>query len=259
MIESILLSTVPIATYAGLQPLTNATGFFFERGERLFLITSRHVLVSRSSGHFPDRLAIELHTDCDNVARTTGFSIPLYRDGRSLWHEGRDGAGRVDVAAIEIDRPALPRTAVVRCFTPRHLLSGSEPVEIGSALLIVGFPLGFHDELHRIPVARRAIVASCFGLRFQGEGYFLTDARTHRGSSGSPVVMHAAPRQADELDPPWRLLGVHSSRVDVSGRESNQDEALGLNCAWYADILLALTGERALDDASLNGPHRELS
>jgi hypothetical protein len=27
----------------------------------------------------------------------------------------------------------------------------------------------------------------------------------------------------------------------VSGRESNEDEALGLNGAWYADILLTLT------------------
>lgn len=27
---------------------------------------------------------------------------------------------------------------------------------------------------------------SLFGLRFQGEGYFLTDARTHRGTSGAP-------------------------------------------------------------------------
>ena len=145
------------------------------------------------------------------------------------------------MAAIEIDRLALPQTAVFRCFTPRHLLSEAESVEIGSALLILGFPLGFHDPLHRIPVARQAIVASSFGLRFQGEGYFLTDARTHRGSSGSPVVMRAAQRQKDDLDPPWRLLGVHSSRFDVSGRESDEDEALGLNCAWYADILPTLT------------------
>jgi hypothetical protein len=238
VIESILLSTVPVATYAGAQPLTNATGFLFEREGRMFLITSRHVMVNRSSDHFPDRAAIELHTDREDLAKTTGFSIPLYRNGVSVWRQGRDGAGGVDVAAIEIDRLALPQTAAFRCFTPRHLLSEDEHVEIGSALLILGFPLGFHDQLHRIPVARRGIVASPFGLRFQGEGYFLTDARTHRGSSGSPVVMRAA---GDDLDPPWRLLGVHSSRVDVSGRESNEDEALGLNCAWYADILLTLT------------------
>ncbi|MCK7502387.1 MAG: hypothetical protein MZW92_80370 [Comamonadaceae bacterium] len=40
-----------------------------------------------------------------------------------------------------------------------------------------------------MPVVRHAVIASSFGLRFQGEGYFLTDARTHRGTSGAPVVM----------------------------------------------------------------------
>ena len=37
------------------------------------------------------------------------------------------------------------------------------------------------------------------------------------------------------------LLGVHSARLDISGRDSDADEALGLNCAWYADILMTLT------------------
>jgi hypothetical protein len=37
------------------------------------------------------------------------------------------------------------------------------------------------------------------------------------------------------------LLGIHSARLDVFGRDLKFDEALGLNCAWYADILLALT------------------
>jgi hypothetical protein len=36
------------------------------------------------------------------------------------------------------------------------------------------------------------------------------------------------------------LLGIHSARLDV-GRDLKLDEALGLNCAWYADILLTLT------------------
>jgi hypothetical protein len=114
-------------------------------------------------------------------------------------------------------------------------------VEVGASLLVVGFPLGFHDALHGIPVARQAIVASPFGLRFQGEGYFLTDARTHRGTSGAPVVMRVAEQDFTPGDLPWMLLGVHSARFDIGTRDLVLDEALGLNCAWYADILLTLT------------------
>ncbi len=220
---------------------TNASGFFFERDERLFLVTSRHVVMDEGSGHLPDRLEIELHDDPENMAKSTVFSIPLYRHGEPVWRQGLDSAGAIDVAAIEIDRSALPETAVYRAFNPAHLLRAIEHIEIGSSLLILGFPLGFHDTLHHMPVVRRAVLASSFGLRFQGQGYFLTDARTHRGTSGAPVVMRASGGSLKQGDLPWRLLGIHSSRLDVGTRDLALDEALGLNCAWYADILLTLT------------------
>lgn len=41
-------------------------------------------------------------------------------------------------------------------------------------------------------------------------------------------------------DLPWILLGVHSARLEGSKPDLKLDEALGLNCAGYADILLAL-------------------
>lgn len=242
MPDAILLSAAKILTFQGSVLLTNASGFFFRRDERLFLVTSRHVLYDAPSGHFPDRIEIELHTDAGDFARSTGFSIPLYREGLGIWRQGQDTAGDIDVAVIEIERGALPATAVYRAFTPRHLPEGLDRVEVGTSLLVVGFPLGFHDTLHHLPVVRHAVIASSFGLRFQGLGYFLTDARTHRGTSGAPVVMRAATPADDALgDLPWMLLGVHSARLDVGTRDLTVDEALGLNCAWYADILMTLT------------------
>jgi hypothetical protein len=241
MIESLLLTTVGVFTFHRQQPLTNASGFFFERDERLFLATSRHVLVDEPNQHFPDRIEIELHTDPENIAQSTGFSIPLFQNGKGVWRQGRDSAGGIDVAVIEIDRSALPETMVYQAFTPEHLLDPTDPVEVGTALLVVGFPLGFHDTLHHIPVVRHAVIASSFGLRFQGEGYFLTDGRTHRGTSGAPVVMRAVREDLLQSHLPWMLLGVHSGRLDVGTRDVQLDEALGLNCSWYADILLTLT------------------
>ena len=246
MIETILLSAIRIYTFQQDRWLTNASGFFFEVDERLFLVTSRHVVYDEPSGHFPDRLQIELHTNEHNLAESTGYSIPLYRQEQGTWRQGMDAAGAIDVAVVEIHREALPQGVVYRAFTPAHLpgLDAGE-IEVGASLLVVGFPLGFHDTLHHLPVARHAIIASAFGLRFQGEGYFLTDARTHRGTSGAPVVMRIgnATIGADTrvADLPWRLLGVHSARLDVGTRDLGLDEALGLNCAWYADILLTLT------------------
>ena len=242
MIEPLLLTTTRITTFQQNRVLTNATGFFYQRDEQLFLVPSRHVLVDELSSHHPDRIEIELHTDQNNLTQSTGFSIPLYQNNLSVWRQAQDSAGSVDIAAIELNRSVLPESAFYHAFTPENLLSDSGSVEIGTSMLVVGFPLGFHDSLHHLPVARHAINASSFALRFQGQGYFLTDARTHRGTSGAPVVMRTTAASKNN-DLPWTLLGVHSARLDVGTREYSVDEALGLNCVWFADILPTLCAQ----------------
>lgn len=238
MTESVLLTTTRVTTFDGDRVLTGATGFFFERDERLFLVTSRHVFIDTPTKHHPNRIEVEIHTDGVNLTGVYALSLWLYADGKSQWRQGADSGGDIDVAAIEILRSALPSPAAFVAFQPKHLKGSLSEVEVGSALLVVGFPLGFHDVIHHLPVVRQAVISSAFGVRFQGQGLFLTDARTHRGTSGAAVVM-----RDPEGDPhlPWKLLGVHSSRLDMGTRDLKLDESLGLNCAWYADILLTLT------------------
>ena len=244
MIDPLLLSAVKVLTFNAGRQLTNASGFLFERNERLFLVTSRHVVRDEASGHFPDLVRIALHVDRDNIARLMDFEIPLYRNQKSVWRQGNDAAGDIDVAVIELQRSALPADLVYCAFTVDHLL-GDEHVDVGTSLLIAGFPLGFQDTLHQLPVVRHATIASCFDLRFQGQGYFLTDARTHSGMSGAPVVMRAKDRSGQVGRLPWMLLGVHSARLDVGTRDASIDEGLGLNCAWFADALLPLSEGRS--------------
>ncbi len=241
MIESLLLAVTRVSTLLGAQQLTHATGFFFEREERLYLVTNRHVVHDGAGGHFPDRIEIELHVDAEAIGRTVQFSIPLYRDGKSVWQEGLDSAGPVDVVVLQLDRKALPERMLFHAFTPAHLVERLEKVELGTSVLIVGFPLGVHDTLHRLPVARQSVIASAFGIRFQGKGYFLTDARLHRGMSGAPVVAREPSPRAGRAELSWLLLGVHATRLDVTNRDASQDESLDLNLAWYADILMTLT------------------
>ncbi len=240
MIDPLLLSVTKVSTLKDQQRLTNASGFFYSCGEQLFLVTSLHVLRDDANGHYPDSILIELHTNSTNLAQSTDFLIPLYRDGKSTWRQAKDGAGSIDVAAVEIDRNALPEDVTYQSFELKNVI-GMGDIEIGAALLIVGFPLGFHDTLHHLPVARHGIMASCFELRFQGQGYFLTDARTHRGMSGAPVVVRSNSDERSTGDFKWMLAGIHSSRLDVGTRDVQLDETLGLNCAWFADILPTLT------------------
>jgi hypothetical protein len=58
------------------------------------------VVIDEPSQHFPDRIEIELHTDPDNLTRSTGLSMLLYREGRSVWRDATDSGGEIDVAVI---------------------------------------------------------------------------------------------------------------------------------------------------------------
>jgi hypothetical protein len=212
----------------------------------LLLITSRHVVRDETTGHRPDRLEIELHVHRDNLAEVKRVVLPLYRDDQPLWRQAVDSAGLVDIAAVEVDRPSLPEGVLFSAFTPAHLVVEFDRIEVGAPVLIVGFPLGFHDTLHRLPVARQAVIASAFGIRFQGQGYFLTDAMLHRGTSGAPVVARTATALSGRVELTWMLLGVHAARMDVTDRDRDQDERLNLNCAWYADVIMMLTEPMAV-------------
>lgn len=241
-VDALLLATTRVATFSGTRLMTSASGFFFRRGERLFLVSSRHVFADAASAHHPDRVEIGLHTDDQDLAQHALLSLPLYHDGLALWREVRDGGGEVDVAAIEIPPALMPAGARLLAFDETHLQTQDEDVAIGDALTIAGYPLGFHDTVHHLAVARSASIASAYGVRFQRQGFFLTDARTHRGSSGSPVVRRRRDGASAELAS-WQLLGVHSTRMDMRSRDAREDESLGLNCAWYADVLRVLTEE----------------
>lgn len=241
--EALLLSAVRVRTFVQLRHMTNASGFFFNRNDHLFLVTSRHVLVDSPSQHFPDRIEVELHIDRGNLGASTWFSLPLYADGTSLWHQASDDGGDIDVAVLEVWKDRLPPGAVFDAFGPEHLPAPGYTLPAGASVLIIGFPLGFHDSLHHLPIVRQGAIASAFGLRFDGKGCFITDARTHRGTSGAPVVTSAMAMHADGVASslPWILLGIHSSTVDMGPRDRDVDESLGLNQAWYADVLMTLT------------------
>lgn len=242
MAESLLLAVSRVTTNDEEgNPLTNATGFFYSNAGDLFLVTNRHVVFDEATNHRPDSLSIEMHVDQANIAATESLAIPLYENGASTWTECVDSGGIVDVVAIRLNRAELPESAIFEAFTADHLVLPSRRIELGMSVTIVGFPLGFYDTLHHLPVARQASVASEFGLRFQGNGYFLTDARLHRGTSGAPVVA-VAPTNVHNVDRlPWLLLGVHATRVDAADTDLSQDDRLGLNCAWYVDVLEPLT------------------
>lgn len=238
MLDKMYLRVAKVLTFAGGRPLTNATGFFYLHDEFLYLVTSRHVVISEAVQHRPDRLQVSLHSNARNLQERKELSVPLYLDGVPQWYQ-HPSCCAADVVAVSVNEPHVLSDLCVATFGDDDIMGKSEAMPLGKDVLILGFPLGFHDTLNNLPIVRNATIASSFAHPFKGEPYFLTDARLHRGMSGSPVIVRRPGRpEADgKHQPEWRLLGVHSSSLDVSDRDPDQDERLGLNTAWYASLI----------------------
>lgn len=237
-VDRMLLHVAKVRTLAGDNCLTNATGFFFLQDDYLYLVTARHVVSNPAAGHHPDGLRVALHVDAADLRQTRELTIPLYVDGVPQWyqHPTRDDA---DVAAVAINDPSVMADHLVASFSARDLLTSEDSVALGQEVVILGFPLGFHDSVHNLPLARSAMIASSFAHPFKGQPCFLTDARLHRGMSGSPVIakLPASRTDNDDTSDSWRLLGLHSAALDVSDRDPNLDERLALNMTYYATLI----------------------
>ncbi|MGN7877276.1 serine protease, partial [Roseateles sp. 22389] len=157
-VDPLLLAVVRLGTSQGGRALTRATGFLQQRGEEVFLVTCRHVFIDPSSGHYPDLVQVDFHTDGNNLATVTNAVLPLYEGGTAVWRQGRDAAGDVDVATFKLRREQMPDKAVWHAFPSEEMLELERDIDLGAPVLIVGFPMGFHDELHHLPVARSGIV-----------------------------------------------------------------------------------------------------
>ncbi len=238
----------------------SASGFFYKHQDKLYFITNRHVVIDEEAGFSPDELDLNLHIDPNNLIKTDKFSIPLMEGKRKLWleHQPVDGE-EVDVVAVPV-KEDISRFHIAP-FNINDLLPTGRYVSIGDDLLVVGYPLGIRDTMHKTPVIRSAIMASIYPLPFDGKPYFLIDSFLHGGTSGSPVLLkpsstvrfidgHVAPNLDKWGSYKRYLLGIHSGSFIPSNWKPCKVEIedngicprLGLNKVWFASLILEIIG-----------------
>jgi hypothetical protein len=234
-ISTINFVTTRLEIQKGGGTIGGATGFFFHDGGREFLATNRHVVVDEEGGQHPDALKMLLHANRADLKATKPVVARLQRSGAPTWLQHPDyDLLKCDVVLVPMDPTTLDQQnlmnfkgASITCTTSEII--NTHLVNPFGDLAIVGYPRGFHDAANNLPVYRRASVASCYGVDFNGMPYFLVDANLHPGTSGSPVVnthhtLWGGPKA-------YTLFGVHSAQHVVRG------EPLGLNVVWYANLL----------------------
>ncbi len=163
MAESILLTAARVSTFDGDKLLTGATDSSYATndfssspaGTSSFNAPAEHSKPTRNRA---------AHR-CRRPDPSERLSVWLYVDGKSIWRQGSDtGSSR---------RQGRPSSWTVRPFRlrwrctlsrPAHLQSMLDEVEVGSALLVVGYPLGFHDVIYHLPVVRCCRTVNDFNL-----------------------------------------------------------------------------------------------
>ena len=226
--------SVPLRPFSSDTALGTGTGFFFQPVlDRTFLVTNRHIVIEESDCFFPDHLALKMHTDAFHLEKSEDLIVPLYSANgkrKPAWLE-LDSA--IDVIALELD-PTDLKNRVFHAFRPIDLISPDIVVGVGDPLLVIGYPRGFSDATHNLPLFRQASVASVYPIPFQGSPFFLIDSELHPGTSGSPVITQPSiwMVKKDEAElfeaPEYRLIGVHSATYDD----------LKLNIVWFAELLM---------------------
>ena len=244
-ISDLTATVAPVHCFREGHQQATASGFFYADGDRLYFMTNRHVLIKEEDKYFPDELQLRLHTNPNDIRKNDIFSVRLYSDvGKPLWLEHPVGGKEIDVVAVPLDSEQVRSKFFVKAFDAANHIPQDVDISVGEDVLVLGYPMGFHDTLHNLPVVRNAILASVYPVPFEGKPIVLIDSRLHRGTSGSPVLTKPAQmiRRTDGStsilnQPVIFLVGIHSATVDVLNRDPDQDEPLGLNAVWFASLI----------------------
>lgn len=243
MSRAILIVVALVIQMQGGQPIGTATGFFYVKGDALYFVTNRHIVLNEKKGIKPDSLRLKLHVDANDLTKNQDLNIKLYSKGKPLWHvhENYKKEG-IDIAVLKLNRDTIQKKYLIKALSADRFLPKKYPLPPGQDVFVLGYPRGVSDTKHNLPLARNAMVSSTHGVPFRGQPYFLIDAVLHPGMSGSPVFTKPSNTWVDDKGTvhfktgnPTYFLGIHSATVNVplpSGQEP-----LGLGTVWYADLI----------------------
>lgn len=218
-----------------------ATGFFFRHNNKKYLISNRHVVIDEDDGFFPQFIKLKLHTSRTHFEQNVSLYIRLYQGSNKNWIEHPDyNEKQIDVVAIPLDEITVENIlnlnrSLINFFTIENF-NDEYKISSFSDVLIIGYPLGFSDDINNLPVYRKGMIASSYPVEFEKHPCFLIDSNLHEGTSGSPVLNSPNNMLTDSQGRGLHsnkslLLGIHSAEHIV------EEEPLGLCVVWYPRVI----------------------
>lgn len=243
IIDLLLKITTPITCKEGRKTIGIGTGFFFRHNEKTYLVSSRHVFINEGKNFYPDKVTIRLNRSSTDLTQSGELTFDLYRTGTDdkNWIEiNRE----IDLAALEIGDP---KGYILAALSTANLPPKDFRMSLGEQVLVIGYPKGFYDEVHNLPIIRSASIGSAYGVPFKKIPLFLVDSRLHPGTSGSPVI--TIPKSVIQMpqggisivsQPQWHFLGINSGEFGD----------LQLNAVWYSYLIPELLKKNEEDKKS---------
>src|SRR6266567_5502084 len=256
-VNELFLSTSILHLFNESQPIGSATGFFYSNKKGRYLVTNKHVIYGedfQTEGAKPkiNKLKMTLHINTSTKENTSTldltsnekFTLELFENGKKKWLEHK--RKEIDIVCIPVN---LNGTKFFTTTIPEESID-TQDINIGlEKIFILGYPYGWYDSKHNLPIARIGHLSSPFKVPFNGDlPIMIGDIETHPGMSGSPVFMHLQDyitfqggTQNRNLGA-WRLIlvGIFSGQhrwtlKDASGKEIDIPHSLSI--IWFADAI----------------------
>ena len=195
-VEPASLMTTPVFLMNGAQAVQQGTGFFFASTkpdgtpDTVFLVTNYHVVTGRAplSKEAPqgDSVQFLIHEDRTDLARVRHLQLPLYDSTHQPLWVASETTPDADVVLLPIPPSAYANVALF-VFTEAHT-HGDIKMRPTSGATLLGYPYGFADTAHDLPVWKTGHIASEPNVDFDNRPVFLVDVSAFPGMSGSPVL-----------------------------------------------------------------------
>jgi hypothetical protein len=263
-VEPASLMTTPVFLMNGQQAIQQGTGFFFAATksdgtpDTVFLVTNYHVVTGRpplsKEAGLGDQVQFLIHEDRADVAKVRHLQLPLYdTQHEPLWITSQS-APEADLVLLPIPPSAYAGVSLY-VFTETHT-HGDIKMRPTSGATLLGYPYGFADTAHDLPVWKTGHVASEPSVDFDNLPVFLVDVSAFPGMSGSPVLAVANGIYENEdgqmrTGRVLKLLGIFSAMPVVREMKSGAiasdgspaiatETALQLGYVWKAALIADL-------------------
>lgn len=192
---SLYFTAVRIETQ-GPQGNGAGTGFVFGHQPRSdgsieipMLVTNRHVVQGADVGRI---VFLEATDETLSAAKLGKKFFLAFTEFEEHWHHHTDPSIDLSIMPLAPYLKKAHRERGAHLFLraiPADLVPSPQHVDAVEDVYMVGFPNALMDEEHHLPIVRKGITATPWGIDYEGRQEFLVDISVFPGSSGSPVFL----------------------------------------------------------------------